>query len=260
MTYYTSPNSISYIHVRKMQFYYLKKVKYISISPLNFNDPFDCHPLLIKISDQFIYNTLNQSEFKKVLNRKGFTTSPFYLDFVKKFGKTQVQVVNTEILPKVKISCFSERKNNLLMWSHYAKDHTGVCFEFDTKKIIRYLGTPSMIGHDSGGIFLRVIYNRERTNYVYKSSNDHLPLMMWMKTKSIDWEYEREIRLVFLKREESLLPIPSDLISKIYLGSEISDEIEAQIVALCEANFPNTEIYKMYLSDQEFQLVERQHK
>lgn len=145
------------------------------------------------------------------------------------------------------------------MWSHYAKDHTGICFEFDTKKMILYLGTLSKVSNDSGGIFLRVIYDYERTNYLFESSNDDLPLMMWMKTKSIDWEYEREIRLVFPKREENLFSIPSDLISKIYLGSQISEGDEAKILKLCKKNFPKTDIFKMVLSDQEFQLIEQQY-
>ncbi|MBD1363649.1 DUF2971 domain-containing protein [Mucilaginibacter sp. ZT4R22] len=258
------------LHVAKLDYLYkytsaengillLENNKIHFNSPLKFNDPFDCHPLLIKISDQYIYNTLKQGEYKNVLNRKGFTTSPFYLNFVKDFGKTQVQVINAKILPKVKISCFSERKNNLLMWAHYAKDHTGVCFEFDTKQMIRYLATLSKVSNDSTGMFLRVLYNHKRTNYPFESSNDPFPLIMWMKTKSIDWEYEREIRLVFTKREENLLAIPSELISKMYLGSEISNIHEAQIVRLCQANFPKTAIYKMDLSDREFQLVEQRY-
>lgn len=31
--------------------------------------------------------------------------------------------------------CFSEEKNNLLMWSHYAQDHTGYCLEYKTEDI-----------------------------------------------------------------------------------------------------------------------------
>jgi len=30
------------------------------------------------------------------------------------------------------IACFSTRKDNILMWSHYAEGHKGLCLEFDT--------------------------------------------------------------------------------------------------------------------------------
>ena len=28
-------------------------------------------------------------------------------------------------------TCFSKRNDSILMWSHYADSHKGVCFEFD---------------------------------------------------------------------------------------------------------------------------------
>ena len=36
---------------------------------------------------------------------------------------------------KYKICCFSKSYSNFLLWSHYAKDHKGVCleYEFDTR-------------------------------------------------------------------------------------------------------------------------------
>ena len=30
------------------------------------------------------------------------------------------------------VCCFSEHPNNILMWSHYAKNHQGICLGFDT--------------------------------------------------------------------------------------------------------------------------------
>ena len=117
---YTSPeNGIRLLKSSKLHF----------SSPLMFNDPYDCHPLLVKITDDYIYNVLNQSKYKYLLKTKGFTKSKTYLDYVKNFSKTQVKEVQTKILPNVKITCFSEEKNNKLLWSHYAKNHTGVCLE-----------------------------------------------------------------------------------------------------------------------------------
>ncbi|SFH33145.1 DUF2971 domain-containing protein [Pedobacter insulae] len=227
-------------------------------SPLKFNDPFDCHPLLVKITDEYIYNVLNNSEYKYLLNTKGFTKSQIYLNFVKDFSKTQVREVQTKILPNVKITCFSEHKNNMLMWSHYAKDHSGVCFEFDTKAMIIYLGGQTKANNISKYLFLKAVYDSKRKNYIFESSDDSSPLLMWLKTKSIQWEYESEIRLVFLKWEENLLSIPPNIISSLYLGAQISKEHEEKIVQLCKTNFPETGIYKMSLSDQEFQLIEQQ--
>ena len=228
-------------------------------SPLKFNDPFDCHPLLIKISEQFIYDSINTRENRNVVSARGFRNSPSYLNFLKNCAEIQTKAITKDVLPKVKISCFSEEKNNLLMWSHYAKNHTGVCFEFDVKKMINYFGTLSETTQVSVGVFLKVQYDQVRSSYLFESSNDPWPLIMWLKTKSIDWEYEKEIRLVFLKEEESLLPIPSELLSRIYLGNQISKDYQSEVVRLCKKNFPTTDIFKMHLSAEEFKLFEKEH-
>ena len=36
---------------------------------------------------------------------------------------------------KLGILCLSERRDDILMWSHYASSHCGVCLEFDTKRM-----------------------------------------------------------------------------------------------------------------------------
>lgn len=191
------------------------------------------------------------------MNTKGFTKSPTYLSFVKNFSKTQVQEVQTKIIPNIKITCFSEDRNNMLMWSHYAKNHSGICFEFDTKAMIVHLADQAKINRIPSYLFLKAVYDDKRKNYPFNSSDDPSPLLMWIKTKSIEWEYERDIRLVSLKWEENLLSISPNIIPKLYLGCQISKEHEEKIIKLCKLNFPETEIYKMFLSDQEFQMIEQ---
>lgn len=36
------------------------------------------------------------------------------------------------ISKKSRLCCFSESRDDVLMWSHYAASHTGICIEFDT--------------------------------------------------------------------------------------------------------------------------------
>lgn len=226
-------------------------------SPLSFNDPYDCHPLLVKITDEFIYNVINDSPYKYLLNTEGFTKSSIYRNFVKNFSKTQVKEVQTKVLPSVKITCFSENKNNTLMWAHYAKNHSGVCFEFDAEAMIIFLGNCIKTSDLPSYLFLRANYDNKRTNYVFGSASDPAPLLMWLKTKSIEWEYEKEIRLTILKWKENLLTIPPNIISRLYLGSQISGDHEKTIIQLCRTNFPSTEICKMDLSETDFKLIER---
>ena len=245
--YTSSENAILLLENKKLHF----------SSPLNFNDPYDCHPLLVKITDEYIYNVIKNSEYKYILNTKGFTRSPVYLNFLKNFCKIQEKEVKKSILPHVKITCFSEEKNNTLMWSHYASNHSGVCFEFDAQAMIIYFGNQTKTRSLPSYLFLKATYESKRRNYVYDSTSDTDSLLMWLKTKSIKWQYENEIRLTSLRWEENLLSIPPDLISRLFLGSQISEEHEERIIYLCRTNFPDTEIYKIDLSDSDFELIER---
>lgn len=75
-----------------------------------------------------------------------------------------------------KIICFTEKKNSLLMWAHYADHLHGVCLCFDTWK------DKELFSH-----IYKVDYsryrNRERNYNFYYS-------------KSKDWSYEKEWRVV----------------------------------------------------------------
>ena len=74
------------------------------------------------------------------------------------------------------IICFTERKNSLLMWAHYADHLKGACLCFDTRK------DEELFSH-----IYKVDYtrwrNRERNYNFYYS-------------KSKDWSYEKEWRIV----------------------------------------------------------------
>jgi hypothetical protein len=39
---------------------------------------------------------------------------------------------------EVGVLCFSEKYDNILMWSHYAKSHTGLCVEFSRSQYLRF--------------------------------------------------------------------------------------------------------------------------
>ena len=47
--------------------------------------------------------------------------------------RTMMSLNNITVSAAQKISCFSENKDSLLMWSYYANSHKGVCLEFDFK-------------------------------------------------------------------------------------------------------------------------------
>lgn len=219
-------------------------------TPLNFNDPYDCSSSLIEVSDELIIKILNISG-EGVYFSPAYEKSPENVAFLKHMKDVHMKNVIENVLRSLKITCFSEKKNNLLMWSHYSRNHTGVCIEFDVTKLIAHL---KMI--DNTPFFLKVKYSFKRDSFTWNGVGDYLQLVKWLKTKSIDWEYEEEVRLLKVTTEDYSLPIGQGVIKHIYLGSRIGDENEQRIIEICKNNLSDVMISKTSLSKSEYKLEE----
>jgi len=88
--------------------------------PESFNDPFDCN---IKFKSE-----INSAAFSMYLDRTGRTSGNTSIDheiFLK-----GLEAFRTEDIAKFGVFSMSQKKDNILMWSHYADQHHGFCIEF----------------------------------------------------------------------------------------------------------------------------------
>jgi len=215
-------------------------------TPLEFNDPYDCSSSLVDVSDELVLKMLSISENLKFLP-SGFDKSADGLSFIKHMKDVPMKNAIDKVLKRVKIACFSEKKHNLLMWSHYSRNHTGICIEFDVAKLIAHLKRT-----ENTPFFLKVRYSSKRDSFSWSEIGDADNLVKWLKTKSIDWKYEKEVRLLKITTEDYSLPIRQDLIKHIYLGSRIDDKNEKRILEICKNKFSNVMISKTSLSKKEY--------
>ena len=90
--------------------------------------------------------------------------------------------------PHFRLSSFSQNENSMLMWSHYAENHTGLMIEYCFE------------GHlpDSVGIG-KVQYLHEEERFMEK---DKYLFEQYMLIKNKDWAYEKEVRLFGYKKEK----------------------------------------------------------
>jgi hypothetical protein len=90
--------------------------------------------------------------------------------------------------PEFRLASFSNNENSMLMWSHYAENHTGLmveyCFEGELP--------------DGAGINK---VNYSNTTKRYKEKERYL-FNQYMLTKNKDWSYEKEVRLFAYKRDK----------------------------------------------------------
>lgn len=133
--------------------------------PINFNDPFDCKIYVkgnLDKTKEDIEENIGASEFMNSLHRKDTW-----------------------------VSCFTTDPTNILMWSHYADKHTGICLEFHTisKEIIK------VDYENEYPVFDLTVHNID--NFEKLSHKEILDVgKMFYARKSLLWEYEKEYRVV----------------------------------------------------------------
>lgn len=128
------------------------------------------------------------------------------------------------------ISCFTTKYDNLLMWSHYANKHTGICVEYDFSTLFNET--------NNIGIVLPVDYSDRRKCFPFEKAFKYsknkvtkdtarklLPdFIKMLLSKSAEWQYEDEWRMVIFPRGDESRKIFFPYISKIILGSSMKKE------------------------------------
>lgn len=114
----------------------------------------------------------------------------------------------------VKVSCFSERKDSLLMWAYYAGNYSGVCLEFDAKS------DPMLNKYCSKVQYSHTIFSDENPDSRFDDN---------YFIKSYEWSHEQEWRLVTRTDEEYF---PTKTLSSIILGVRIPQEQLERFVKL----------------------------
>ena len=149
-----------------------------------FNDPFDCN---IEV------DTDNSTdEIRKYITSKMPVGTPSNtIDLLVKTSSSDKErfhrLVNDsvrKILEKRGIVCFSRVNDNVLLWSHYSDYHKGCILTFDVLENPAFFVFP-----------LNVKYQPDYPDYnhIADSSDPVTPLI---RTKSCDWKYEEEVRVV----------------------------------------------------------------
>lgn len=148
--------------------------------------------------------------------------------------------------------CFSEKNDDILMWSHYGNSHQGVCLEFDT--------TSSSFFSDNKQGVIKVRYSDvypllELTEVV--ASRGKVPLLRrLLGTKSSHWSYEAEWRMIS-KIGDYAHPYDEGTLTGVYLGCKITKENKETIKSILGKSIP---IYEMQRSSTEFRVIARETK
>jgi hypothetical protein len=115
------------------------------------------------------------------------------------YGASASQDLFSLFREKVGVSCFACNPNSVVMWSHYADQHTGICVEFSGSSILssaRFLELVHPVRYTDNLLDVFRLSWLSSTE-LHEVRFDVLPILAACH-KSKDWEYEGEWRLVSL--------------------------------------------------------------
>lgn len=206
----------------------------------------DAYNFIIESSDPYnqFFNYIEKSYSKNKFNEQKL-----------KFDRSITKIIadnKKSISEGFKLCSFSERKDSILMWSHYANNHKGFCIEYELVNI-------SPPNHRRYSLY-PVTYSDEifdATNYYCDYSKNNTPNYTYLVQaglyKAKDWKYEEEWRLLFpFDMIQNDQPFEMGKPKAIYLGSEFDYKDESGLLDICkEKNIP---IFKMEQHKSKFQL------
>lgn len=211
--------------------------------PYSFNDPFDC---------QLTINTDNTNEeIEKYANQtaieKGLSTQQRE-EFLYQHSNPdeRFELTNKSIqdaVKSLKISCFSTVYDNLLMWAHYAEKHCGVVLKFEVLKDASFF----MIPYKANYVKNYPVFNYIRDDYFRDSG--YLSKLL-VETKSLDWLYENEIRVMKPDTDKHNPVDYQDLLIKheaivgVIFGCKVEDMLKIEFIQYAKDNGWNNLIFE----------------
>ncbi|WCL50809.1 DUF2971 domain-containing protein [Leptospira sp. GIMC2001] len=152
------------------------------------------------------------------------------------------------------VSCFSRRFDSILMWSHYAHNHTGFARGFEPKvdENLEYIdiekGQLEYLGLGDIGRFVLfdVLYSSDPPPTANGLIEDQY-VERFLKTKYIDWAYEQEVRAFclnsWMKNEDIIHSI--DCLKELIFGLKTPiEDMKSMTVALKESGARDVKLYR----------------
>jgi hypothetical protein len=222
--------------------------------PEQFNDPFESKPKLIGLDTLEEKRRYIESHVQRYYEHLGYMKrKELKREFLIQLSDPKVTLDKVhEVINKNGVLCLSKRWDKTLMWSHYAKSHTGICIGIDF----------SNYKNDDFGFYHDVIYsqNYPSINFeLFGSEHDEALtklLQQTMQTKSNEWSYEEEVRFIKFRAQggAGVYPFNKNKISEIILGARISPVNCEEILKLTKLHVPNARIFQTKLSDTSYSI------
>lgn len=204
-----------------------------------FNDPFDCQPILRASTNPNVRVNFLSSVVK---HQYPDATPQEYQNHIRAglkhpvlFERDTLEVFYRKSIKPWGIYSLSEINNDILMWSHYAKAHTGICLKFDSK-----------IENTFFWQALKVHYQKNIpvVDPLLFEEDDHF--LRAFAVKSDHWDYEKERRVLKHSKDggNGIHKFDPILLQGVILGANIRREDEELVYDWIDLYPTSVQLYK----------------
>ncbi len=261
---YTLPNGVigcnlfKYRRIDDFLFDSIANARLWFSDPLQFNDPYDCNlDFTVGLQDDW-YEHLFNAVPATVLTRERqelrerFERDP---DAAAQIKRRLEQIEYGNIRKQIGargVCCFGRVDDNLLMWAHYADKHSGVCLTFDISEDETFFNAPYLVE-----------YREELPQYNLLDVLRKLPhtgiVQHILATKSKEWEYEQEVRIIKWSRFgpfRGLLEFKKRALTEVTFGHKTRAEDKKRVAVLLAGDaYKHVRLSEMRLSQGAFALI-----
>jgi hypothetical protein len=153
------------------------------------------------------------------------------------------QFIQDEWIGKCGIFSLTTENDNPLMWEGYAEDYSGICIGFD-----KYVLQDTVHVIESPVRYYETLPKRGLFD-----SPEELYMKM-LSTKSTDWEYENEYRILKLNAASKTFTIPLEGIVEVIFGCKMSKDDKDELIKIISTNNPKCSMYEVKKNDKTFEL------
>jgi hypothetical protein len=252
--------------------------------PEEFNDPFECSPVIKGLSEEYEFEELididkaiggvvkdwqknnpfffglPESELKEIAyaflneNKKQLVGETHRRSQL--IAKEGIQpALKRTIFETVGVFCLSEKRCEHLMWAHYANNHKGFLIKFDTNNI--FFNSPRSVD-DVCFRFEKVKYYEERQKHNFIS----LDKVGLFYEKDVCWKYEEEWRVV--KPLATLRQIGKgifiekfdwSIVEEIVIGTNCSSDDQIKISNHIKSVAGHIELKQARISSEDYKII-----
>lgn len=213
-----------------------------------FNDPFEFRPYLSHDTGAKSLRRHVEAHVRRINPGLPYLERARFVTEILKGGNLREVMNRRRYFPEEKVKevavlCLSANRGSILQWSHYARNHEGICVELDVNndELLRSS--------------LPINYSEKYPEIDFWSNPPHEEIERAMLTKSVDWSYEAEYRAMTQTAEGKCKygVSPGDFVS-ITFGARISAKDREAVIEATRVRLSHIRFEEARLAERTFNL------